>query len=262
MEGLTARVRVVAEPDDGGGTRLACLRSSPPVALRQAGGAVFLVGTAGGPLGGDRLHVELEVGAGCELTVRTSAATVVLPGPAPSHVEVEARIGPGGVLRWLPEPTVAAAGCRHRMRAVVEVAGEGRLVWWGELVLGRHGEPAGTVSSRLAVDVAAGLAGPNAKYRALLRQQLDVEGGPGSWDGPAVLGGAGAVGGVVMVDPAWSEGPPPASVLGPDAAVLPLAGPGAQVTALAAGARGLRARLDEGVRLLEGTSLLASAARR
>lgn len=253
MGGLTARVRIVAEADGAGGTRLACLRSSPPVALRAAGGAVYLVGTAGGPLGGDRVHVELEVGAGCELTVRTSAATVVLPGPGPgagtSHVEIEARVGPGATLRWLPEPTVAAAGCRHRVRAGIEVAAGGRLEWREELVLGRHGEAPGAVSSRLAVDVST---------RPLVRQQLDVGGGPGAWDGPAVLGGARAVGGVVVVDPAWAATPPVARVLGPGAAVLPLTGPGAQVTALAPGALGLRRLLDEGVGILRGTTVAAS----
>jgi len=251
MGGLTARVRIVAEADGEGGTRLACLQSSPPVALRPAGGDVWMVGTAGGPLGGDRLHVHLEVGAGCELTVRSSAATVVLPGPGPewpaSDVELEARVGPGAVLRWLPEPTVAAAGCRHRVRAGVEVAAGGRLEWREELVLGRDGESAGAVSSRLAVLVAA---------RPLLRQQLDLGGEPGPWEGPSVLGGARAVGGVVVVDPAWAGCPPPATVLGPGAAVLPLAGPGAQVTALAAGALDLRALLDRGVRILRGASLV------
>ncbi len=152
---MIARGRVVVEADGRGFSRLACLRSDGPLVLRPAQGTVVnLVGGAGGPLGGDLLRIEVVVGAGAALTLHTVAAAIVLPGrgPAPSVVEIDASVGEGGSLRWLPEPTIAVAGCRHVARTRVVLEAGARLVWREELVGGRHGEVGGSVSSRLSVD--------------------------------------------------------------------------------------------------------------
>jgi hypothetical protein len=37
-------------------------------------------------------------------------------------------------LRWLPEPTIATAGCHHRAAARIRLAAGARLVWRDELV--------------------------------------------------------------------------------------------------------------------------------
>lgn len=62
--------------------------------------------------------------------------------------------------------------------------------------------------------------------------------------GPAVTAGARAVGSVILVGDGWV--PRERVLLGPPAAVLPLAGMGAQVVALADDAIGLRRLLDAG----------------
>jgi urease accessory protein len=184
----------VADLGASGGTRLAVLRSQAPLVLRPAGGAVWLVGAAAGPLGGDDLSLEIEVGPGAELTVRTAAASVALPGGdgRTSRFEVRAEVAEGGVLRWLPEPGVAAAGCRHEASARVRVADGGRLEWREEVVLGRWGEEPGAWRSRLVVDAGG---------RPLLRQELRLGPGPPGWDGPAVVGPARVVGSLLVVDP-------------------------------------------------------------
>lgn len=242
---MIARGRVVVEADGGGGSRLACLRSEGPIVLRPtAGSLVHMVGGAGGPLGGDDLRIEVVVGAGAVLTLRTVAASVVQPGPSPlpSVVEVDASVGEGGVLHWLPEPTVAATGCRHQSRARVVLADGARLVWREELVGGRHGERGGSVSSRLTVDRAG---------RPLLRHRIDVGPEHPSWSSPAVGAGARCVGSVLVVDPAWLDAPTRPVVLADTdadgtAAMLPLAGPAVHVVALAPDARTLRRLLDAG----------------
>ena len=243
---MIARGRVVVETDGGGRSRLACLRSEGPLVLRPTSGSVVhLVGGAGGPLGGDVLTIEIVVGPGAELTLRTVAAAVVLPGPAPSTVEIDARVGEGGRLWWLPEPTVAAAGCDHRSRARISVAAGARLVWREELVGGRHGEVGGSVSSRMSVDLDG---------RPLLRHQLDVGPGYPVWASPAVAAGARCAGSVLVVDPTWAGAVRRPAVLDGCAAVLPLEGPAAQVVALADDARTLRRLLDGGHEALAGTS--------
>ena len=56
------------------------LRSQAPLILRQTPEAVYLVGGAAGPLGGDVLELRIDVRAGATLRLRTAAAAVALPG--------------------------------------------------------------------------------------------------------------------------------------------------------------------------------------
>ena len=234
---MRARARVVAEADRHGRTRLVTLRSEAPLVLRSTPEVLYLVGGAGGPLGGDDLSLEIVVGVGARLTVRTVAASIALPGVGPSCVRVRATVAGGGGLRWLPAPVVAARGCVHHMEATVVLEADARLVWREELVLGRHGEPPGSVSSRASVDVDG---------TPLLRHELALGPEHPAAGGPAVTAGARAVGSVLLVGAPWAA-PYPSTVLGPTAAVLPLAGPGVLVTALAADASGLRRQLDRGM---------------
>jgi urease accessory protein len=196
------------------------------------------VGGAAGPLGGDELTVEIEVGAGARLCVRTVAASVALPGAAgdASRMLVRASVAAGGRLRWLPEPLVAAHRCDHLSDSVVDLADGAALVWREELVCGRHGERPGDARVRTTVHHGG---------RTLLRQEVAVGPRAPGWDGPAVLAGAGATGSLLAVDPMWTEKPPEATLLGPDAVLLPLAGgPGVLATATGADLRVVRAALD------------------
>ena len=240
---MNALAQLVAEPDGAGGARITTLRSEAPLLLRPTPTGLHLLGGAAGPLGGDRLRLEVEVTAGASLTVRSVAASIALPGPtgATSTLDVEVSVGRGACLRWLPEPLVAAAGCRHRITLRLAVDRGATVVWREELVLGRHGEPGGSVVSRMAIDVA---------HRPLLRQSIALGPDHAAWSSPAVGAGARATGSVVVVGPTWAEAPPPTVLGGGRGALLPLAGPGVQVAGLADDARALRALLDEGLDLL------------
>lgn len=248
---MKAFARVVAESDGRGGTRLTTLRSEAPLVLRDTPHALYLVGGAGGPLGGDDLTLEIEVGPGALLTIRAAAATVALRGPVPgpSRVHVHAKVGDSGELRWLPEPIVAAQGCDHRAEATVQLHTGGRLLWREEVVLGRHAEEGGSVATRTRVDVGG---------VPLFHHELALGPEHPHASGPAVVGDAGAVGSVVLVDSrsCWR-----AALVGDRAAVLALDGPGVQVTALAGDARALRRALDEGVGVALGRALVPTRRR-
>jgi urease accessory protein len=242
---MRARTGVVADAGPPGDVRLSRLRSAPPLVLRPTAEALYLVGGAAGPLGGDKVSLEVVVGPGAALTVRSAAASVALPGrpgAGESVVEVAARVAAGGLLRWEPEPTVVARGCRHRIDARIRVDAGGRLLWREELLLGRHGEPAGSVVTRLSVD---------AGERALLRQELALGAEHPHAGSPAVGGGARAAGSVTAVGFSFAEGVPRAAPAadgwGGWAAVLDLPGPGVQVTALADDRRSLARLLDAGL---------------
>ncbi|MFH9137499.1 urease accessory protein UreD [Streptomyces sp. NPDC017524] len=249
----TARLR--AEPDGRGGTALPVLVSDGPLALRRtrsplaAYARVTVVGAMSAPLNGDRLAIEADVGDGARLIVNAAAATVALPGPragtGPSTYGVELTVGEGAVLHWLPEQLVSAHGSDLHQATRVRLAPAARLLLREEQILGRHGEPTGALTTRLTVHRAG---------RPILDQQLAYgPGAPAGWDGPAVLGGHRAVGQLLLADPAFEDAPLPARLLGPTAALAPLAGPAVLVTAVAADARLLRGILDDAMReLLDG----------
>ncbi|GAA1647016.1 urease accessory protein UreD [Catellatospora bangladeshensis] len=237
---MRALARIVAEADGRGGTRLARLRGEPPLQLRHtpdgSGAAtVHLIGSAAGPLGGDDLRIEIEVGAGAVLCVRTVAASIALPGRdgSRSRVSVTAAVAGGGELRWLPEQLVAAAGCHHLALSTVELAEGARLLWREELICGRHGEQPGDAVISTSVNYGGA---------PLLRQSLTVGPATPGWDGPAVLGGSRATGSLLHVDPAAAPGGP--EVLGPTAVRLPLSGPATLVSATADDAHRLRGFLE------------------
>ena len=236
---MRAQARVVAEADGRGGTRLAVLRGESPLLLRRTGPrtgggvTVHLVGGAAGPLRGDELRLDIEVGPGARLEMLSVAASLALPGrPAPPSVlTVTASVAGGGVLRWLPEPLIAAGGCDHVVLTRVDVAEGGSLLWRDDLVCGRHEEPSGAVRADTTIRYAG---------VTLHRHELAVGPGAPGWDGAAVLGGGRAVGTLVA---AGADLPRPGTA-GPDAAVMPLAGPGMLATAVGADIRAVAAALD------------------
>lgn len=189
---MKAHATVVAECDGRRRTRCTTLRSSPPLSLRDTPEGLHLVGSAAGPLGGDDVHLQMAVGEGATLTVRSVAAQVALPGaqPGPSIARVTATVAAGASLRWLPQPLVLAASCDHRAEVTLSLEAGASVVWREEVVLGREGEATGSLLQRLRVDRAGG---------PLLRNELALgPAWPGS-QGPAGCGSARVVGTLLVV---------------------------------------------------------------
>ncbi|WP_305786723.1 urease accessory protein UreD [Symbioplanes lichenis] len=236
---MRSRARLVAEEDGRGGTRPAVLHGESPLLLRRTGPrggdlTVHLVGGAAGPLRGDDLRLDIEVGPGAHLTVHSVAAQLALPGRPglpPSRYEIHATVAAGATLRWTPEPLIAAAGCDHHTRTVVDVAEGGTLLWRDDLVCGRHHEPSGAVLSDTTVRYAG---------RTLYRHELHVGPSAPAWSAAAILGGAQALGTIVLAGPALPE----PRLLPGEAALMPLAGPGLLATAVGPDIRAVRRALD------------------
>ncbi|MCL4313806.1 MAG: urease accessory protein UreD [Actinobacteria bacterium] len=167
------------------------LRSQAPLLLRPTSWGLYLVGGAANPLGGDYLSLEIEVANGTSLVVRSTAASMARRGPGelPSELRIDVQLAEGAVLYWQPEPTIACAGCNHRIEALVDMATGAALYWRDELVLGRYAESTGSITSLLSVDYGG---------KPLVRHELSTR-LPG-WDGPSVLGGSGAVGSILAVN--------------------------------------------------------------
>ncbi|MFG2308063.1 urease accessory protein UreD [Streptomyces sp. NPDC048566] len=242
--GVRATARIEARSDGRGGTALPVLDGAGPLALRRtrSGGTearVTLVGAMSGPLGGDRLAVEARVGRDAHLRVGSAAATIALPGQAGGEARYDVRldVAEGGELHWLPEQLISAGGSELAVATRVDLRPGARLVLREEQVLGRAGEEPGRLTSRMTV-----------RYdgRTLLDQEVACgPGAPGGWDGPAVLAGRRALGQLLVVRPEFEREPPTARPLGEYAALSPLAGPAALVTALAPDALLLRRVMDD-----------------
>jgi urease accessory protein len=216
---VKAAARVVAECDGDGRTALRVLKGEAPLLPRRTGPSeVHFVGGAAAPLGGDDLTMEIEVGRGATLVVRTVAASIALPGRlgAASRLSVQVTVGAGGRLLWLPEPLIAAARCRHTTVSTVDLDGDAELIWREELVCGRHGEPPGDVTLSTVV---------RRDGRALYRNDVSVGPRHPGWDGPAGFGGA-----RVLATVFRTIGSDATST--PMSAVMPLAGGGTVATVL------------------------------
>ncbi|MDH6448295.1 MULTISPECIES: urease accessory protein UreD [unclassified Streptomyces] len=251
--GVRATARMVARDDGRGGTALPVLESDGPLALRRTRGSgaqtrVMLVGAMSGPLGGDHFTVAADVQEGARLHVGSAAATIALPGQAKGEARYDVRltVADGGELSWLPEQLISAGGSELCVTTRIDVAATGRLVLREEQVLGRAGEEPGRLISRLVLRIAG---------RTVLDQELACgPGAPGGWDGPAVLGGHRAVGQLLVVRPEFADEPVTAQVLDEGAALMPLAGPAALVSAVAPDALRLRRVLDRALTVLDDQS--------
>jgi urease accessory protein len=227
-----AAIEAVAGP--GGATRLPVLASQVPLVLRRTPEGVYLVGGAAGPLGGDSLSLRVAVGAGAFLRLRTSAASVALPGldGLESELRVSVTVDAGGRFEYLPEPLVVADGARHATLLSVTLAVNASLVLRDEVLLGRHGEAGGSARTDLRVSYAG---------RPLLRHALTISGTDPVTLGPAILAGHRAFGTLLKVNHTGSADVPASAST--EVAVMPLAGPGVLMTALARDAVALRQRL-------------------
>lgn len=187
---------------------------------------VTLVQTVAGPLAGDRTEVEIELGEGAALELRTNAATLAFPSASPARHEVRVRLEPGARLAWLPEPLILAAGCD--LEASVELQlDEGAAAVTRELiVLGRHDEQAGHYESLLRCEL---------EGRPLLHEAVAIDAGGRARESAALLNGARAFASVALlgVDPSEPCGP----------GELELAGPGRVLRALASGAAPLKVKI-------------------
>ena len=209
---------------------------------------MHLVGGAAGPLGGDRLRLEIEVGAGALLDVRSVAASLALPGAggAQSRLEVTARVEVGRAA------ALVARAADRRRRAVTTCPAR----WWtwrtGAAWSGGRNWSAGGTASRSATYGSA----TTVRYagRTLLPQR------PGGRAARAGLVGAGrdsaVPGSPVRCCGSTRRGPtrglPEAAPLGAYAARLPLAGgPAVLVSATGADLAMVRHALHERPALAE-----------
>jgi urease accessory protein len=218
-------------------------RCAPPVVLRPTGARrAHLVQAAGGPLGGDDLALDVHLGVGSSLQLRSTAAMVVQAGypPAPARWTVTAELAVGAVLHWCPEPTVLCDGAELHSRVRVALQRGACALLREEVVLGRAGQRGGRFTGELAVELDG---------TPLLAHTLLLDGADPVLAGPAGTGGARVVGMLAVVgegtgDPPQGVGAQP----GLRWACSALDGPGWLLLALGDSPAGVSVFLDEAAR--------------
>ncbi|SDO84224.1 urease accessory protein UreD [Lentzea jiangxiensis] len=151
---MKASARLVVTLDSHGNSVVRVLRSMTPLTLvphRRVGpvALVHLVSSVTAPLGGDSLSLTVEVGPGASLELRGVAATLLLPGTSGAASSSSVRFLIGGTLSYRPEPTVVAARAHHTAVVEAELDSHAELRTREVLVLGRAGEPAGSLSTSM-----------------------------------------------------------------------------------------------------------------
>lgn len=117
-------------------------------------------------LEGDAVELDIEVGAGCSLEVHDIGGTVAYPPrerPAdqpgdvePSRWSTTIRLSEGAALSWHGLPLVVSQGAVTLRRTTAHLGEGARLLMRETVVLGRHGETGGRVTSALSIGDAHG----------------------------------------------------------------------------------------------------------
>lgn len=124
---------------------------APRLISRDARRAHVAVAAAGMVLlGGDTVLIEVEVGEACTLEIEDVGGTVAYRGLRSSWI-LDVRIAAGGTLLWSGLPFVVTDGADVERRSSLALGAGARAVIRETLVLGRHGEHGGRLTSELAV---------------------------------------------------------------------------------------------------------------
>ncbi|MFI6957395.1 urease accessory protein UreD [Nocardia sp. NPDC050408] len=150
------------------------IHASGGLAARRTGpDTVHLIGTAATPLGGDELDIEIVVGAGARLVVRSVAATIALPSMRTPLSLAHWHFDVAGELDFDPEPTIVAGGAHHHAVTEVRLTPDAQLRLRERVQIGRTGEDGGGWRGELIADIGA---------LPLLRHRLELGAGSATDD--------------------------------------------------------------------------------
>ena len=111
-----------------------------PVGLDDPAAVVSILNPTGGLVGGDRLAVDVRVGAAAHACLTTPSATKVYRTTGePAVQDVALSLEPGAVCEWIPDHTIPFAGASLRQRITAEVGDGACLILVDAFAAGRVG---------------------------------------------------------------------------------------------------------------------------
>jgi urease accessory protein len=149
-----------------------------PVALPDVAAVVSVLNPTGGLVGGDRLAIEVSVGAGAHACLTTPAATKVYRTTgAAAEQDVWLSVERDAVLEWVPDHTIPFAGSVLRQQVHAEVADGARLILLDAFAAGRVARGEAWRFRRLESAL-----GVRDRQGWLVHDRFVLRGGP-RWDG-------------------------------------------------------------------------------
>ncbi len=136
------------------------LRVVRAFALDDGSALAHLHNVSGGLLGGDRLSLAVNVGAGASVQLTTTGGTrIYRPRKnAPPTTQTNAiRVGENALLECVPDAIIPYAGARFAQRTRIDLAAGAGLFWWEVIAPGREasGEVFAYESIEMRTDVTA-----------------------------------------------------------------------------------------------------------
>ena len=111
-----------------------------PVSLDDSAAVVSILNPTGGLVGGDRLTIDVTVGAAAHACFTTPSATKVYRTPSePAVQDVALRLEAGAVCEWIPDHTIPFAGSAFRQRITIDVGDGACLILVDAFAAGRVG---------------------------------------------------------------------------------------------------------------------------
>lgn len=138
-------LRFEHQPELGRTALVSCTQQAPLRIVRAfptADGAalVHLHNVSGGVLGGDRLELDVQVGASARVQLTTTGATRLYrsrAGLPPATQRTSIRVEADGLLEYVPDPLIPFAGSRYCQDTRIELAPGAGLFWWETVAPGR-----------------------------------------------------------------------------------------------------------------------------
>jgi urease accessory protein len=120
--------------------QVGCLKARFPRPIVPGWFDIIMLNTGGGVAGGDRLDIEIGVGAGAKAAIAAQAAERfyrTLATDFPSRVRTRLTVGSGGALEWLPQEAILFDQCAVDRRLTVDLALDSRFLGVETVVFGR-----------------------------------------------------------------------------------------------------------------------------
>jgi len=97
----------------------------------------IIVHPPGGIAGGDRLDIDVQVGADAWAQLTSPGAAKWYRARGPAYQQLKLRVEAGATLEWLPQESIVYCGAQAELSTQIELIGDARLCYWDMVALGR-----------------------------------------------------------------------------------------------------------------------------